>query len=276
MAEWKTLEFKEQVLEPAGKGCVVWLTLNRPGKANAFDQNMLTELNECFAGLRNLASCRALIIRGAGRHFCAGADLSWMKASATLTEGENLKEARLMAEMFSLLYRLPLPTIAMVRGAAYGGGMGLAACCDLVIAEEQSRFCLSEVRLGILPAVILPYLRVKMTPGGLIRYSMTGLPFSGKEALEAGLVTICCPKAELSATLRKELDGLLNAGPQALARLKALQQSISSSPPGCHHLASRAIAEARSGPEAQAGFQAFFCKKPPPWQARSASFPEEF
>ncbi|MCB9227978.1 MAG: enoyl-CoA hydratase/isomerase family protein [Deltaproteobacteria bacterium] len=264
----------EKTGEESGS-CIAWLTLNRPEMANAFDADMIRQLRECFVQLQGYDSCRALVIRGAGKHFCGGADLEWMKASAQLTQEENLEEARGLSAMFAALHKLPFPTIAVVHGAVYGGGVGLVACCDLAIADIDSRFCLSEVRLGILPAVIYPYLSLKMRYGSLLRLSMTGRLFLASEARDTGLIELCCEKNSLETTLQDEIRGVLSAGPAALTRLKFLQHTIFACSDDCHALACRLIAEARSGPEAQAGFQAFFKKQSPPWVVGPGRIPEE-
>ena len=271
---YETIRLDCQDTGSGQEGKIAWLTLNRPETANAFDASMLKDLSDVFRLLETEESCRALVIRGEGKHFSGGADLNWMKASAGLSHEENLREARKMSEMFERLYRLPFPTTALIHGAAYGGATGLTACCDIAIADKKARFCLSEVRLGILPAVILPYLSLKMRYSSLQRLSMTARPFSGKDARKAGLVEICCDQSEFSEVLKEELNGILGAGPLALKRLKSLQQSVSSRLMECQTLACETIADVRSGAEASEGFSAFFAKKSPSWVSKVETLAE--
>lgn len=271
---YETIRLEWQEAGSNQEGKIAWLTLNRPETANAFDAAMLADLTKAFDGLGKEPGCRALVIQGEGKHFSGGADLNWMKASAELSHEENLREARKMSEMFDRLYRLPFPTVALIHGAAYGGATGLTACCDIAIADREARFCLSEVRLGILPAVILPYLSLKMRYSSLQRLSMTARPFSGEDAQQAGLVEICCDQREFGPILREELNGFLGAGPLALKRLKSLQQSVSSRLMECQTLACETIADVRSGAEASEGFSAFFAKKSPSWVSKVESLAE--
>jgi methylglutaconyl-CoA hydratase len=241
------------------------LSLNRPETANAFDARMIESITSCVERVGMEKDIRAFILCSRGKNFSAGADLTWMKASAGLGMNENFKDANKLMAMFEALSKLPIPTISIAQGAAFGGGVGLIACCDIAIAYETAKFCLSEVRLGILPAVIYPYLARKIIPGQLARLSLTARVFSGIEAKNIGLAQINCTAETITETLRGELNHLLAAGPSAIARLKILQQRVRQEGNSQGEYTARSISSARVEPEAQSGFEAFFQKSAPPW-----------
>ncbi|MCX6124494.1 MAG: enoyl-CoA hydratase-related protein, partial [Proteobacteria bacterium] len=163
------------------------LILNRPSHANSFSAQMMEEITFHLETVGRREDCRCLLITGAGKHVSGGADLSWMQASAKLSYNENIKDAARLTSMFESVYHLQMPTVAAIRGAVYGGALGLIACCDFAVAHDQARFCLSEAKLGLLPAVIMPYLARKMRLGQLRRHSLTGRIFSALEAQQFGL-----------------------------------------------------------------------------------------
>lgn len=241
------------------------LSLNRPESANAFNAQVMESITSLLEQVRVAKGVRALVLSGRGKHFSAGADLAWMQASACLDYDENLRDAEKLTRMFEALATIPVPTIGLIQGAAFGGAVGLAACCDIVIAYETAKFCLSEVKLGILPAVIYPYLAKKINPGQLARLSLTARIFSGIVAKEIGLAQLICNEESMQAVLRDEINGLLAAGPGALERLKVLQGQVAQNGSAQGQYTARAIAEARIAAEAQSGFQAFFGKQLPPW-----------
>jgi methylglutaconyl-CoA hydratase len=268
-----TTELKFVALAPAGKSAtgpapapvVALLELCRPAAANAFDDVMIHEL---VAQLRTVAAtpgCRALVLSGRGRHFSAGADLAWMRASAQLSYDDNVRDAARLIELFETLAGLPLPTLAVVRGSAFGGAVGLTACCDVAIAAESARFCLSEIKLGLLPAVILPYLARKLRPGTLRRLALTGRVFTAADALAAGLIERAVPEAALEDAARDELSGFLQGAPAAQAALKALLHRVVADSSRQDQYTAEAIAAARTGVSGQAGLAAFFAKAPAPW-----------
>ena len=226
---------------------------------------MISSIASHLAALSLDEHCRMLILSGEGKHFSAGADLHWMKKSYNLSPEENYEESEKMAAMFEQLYQLPMPSIAVVQGAAFGGAVGLVACCDFAIASTKSTFCLSEVKLGILPAVILPYLSLKFNSGALRRLSLSGQTFCANEAKEYGLIDLCSPPEQLRPTLIKEINALLTGGPKAQRALKKLHQHLASTNYQQCPETSKAISTARSGSEAQQGFAAFFAKEKPSW-----------
>ncbi len=247
-------------------GHIALLTLERAEHSNAFDGALVDELSSCFATLANDENCRILVLQGRGKNFCAGADLNWMKEQGSLSPTKNRENAKLISHMFFQLASLPFPSVGVARGAVFGGGVGLIACCDMALASESARFCLSEVKLGILPAVILPYLQRKLSAGQLKRVSLSGMVFSAAEAQAWGLVEHCCGEDELHNALNTLLQQLLSAAPQAQRRLKHLldkeQRQAWQNSQGelCN-----AIAEARSAAEGQAGLRAFLRKQAAPW-----------
>ena len=257
----------ELVFKDVGGGDrIAVLSLDRPDAANSFNDAVIRELVEHLRELRASAKdCRAVILRGKGKHFSAGADLGWMKASAQLGYDENIRDAEGLIQLFEALTSLPMPTVAVVTGAAYGGAVGLTAACDVAIAAESARFSLSEVKLGLAPAVILPYLARKMLPGQLRRLALSGRPFGAAEALAFGLVQRVAPDAELESVLRDELAALLTGSPEAQAAVKQLLAEVvaGSLAQGPH--TARTIAGLRVSPAGQAGLASFFDKKPAPW-----------
>lgn len=244
---------------------VAVLTLDRSEAANAFNDVMM---RECVVHLRTVAEAqdvRALILRGRGKHFSAGADLAWMKASAQLSFKANVQDAGTLTELFETLVAMPMPTIAVVTGSAFGGAVGLTACCDYAIATETAKFALSEVKLGLAPAVIMPYLARKLRAGALRRLALTGKVFDAREAREAGLVERVVTEADLVSTVRDELSLLLQGAPQAQTAAKALLTRVAADGNRQGPHTAETIAALRTGPSGQAGLGAFFAKKPPPW-----------
>lgn len=269
LLEWAAL--------PGKAGELAFLTLSRPEASNAFDAAMVDGIERALEEVRAKQSgCRALILRGQGKNFCAGADLGWMKASAELSEAENLAEARKLTKFYDGFYRLPVPTIAVVQGACYGGGVGLAAACDWVIAQPSARFCLSEVKLGVVAAVILPYLVQKIPTSALRRLVLTASLFGADEALRLGLVQrIAGPDAE--SVLREELRDLLAGAPDAQKVFKGLHQRVVegefANQDELQKTLAQTIATMRASPSGRHGLACFVDKKVPNW---SVTLPENF
>lgn len=253
-------------IEAGRNDFVAVVTLNRPEVANAFSPAMIQGLLDAWRELAAEPDCRALVLMAAGKHFSAGADLAWMRSAASLTFGENLTEAKTLAAMFDGLYRFPRPTLAVINGAAYGGAVGLASCCDVVIAADDAKFCLSEVKLGILPAVIFPYLARRMAAGALRRYSLTARVFHGEEARLAGLVDLCVPSEKVSDTVRQELADILAASPDGQQAAKKLHQWLVDHSLVAGERSIEAIAKARTGIAGQHGLHAFLNKAAPTWK----------
>lgn len=242
------------------------VTLNRPDQANALhpDTMRLCVLHlKALAESSELEHCRALVLHARGKHFSAGADLNWMRASARYSQQENREDARKLTSMFEALAHCPVPSIALVQGCCYGGALGLLAACDVVLAHTKARFCLSETKLGLLPAVILPYLARKMTRSSLTYWSHSAGVFSAADAKEAGLVHAF--GEDLDAQLREQLARILRTSPEAQRRLKSLLAEVYQRQCAQGDYTAEAIAQARTGVSGQAGLEAFFEKKDPPW-----------
>ena len=269
-------EISYRVFE-VGDGTFAELVLNRPHAANAMSPSMLRELNKALDVISKTPH-RLLLISGSGNNFCAGADLRWMKESGTMGKAQNVVEAKLLASFFARVSALPMPVVALVNGAAFGGAVGLVACCDYALASTTARFCLSEVRIGLVPAVILPYLLHKVPRTFLARAGLTGEVFSAQEAQEQGLVTKVIAGDDCKKELPTEVNALLQCAPQAQASFKQLLADMRPQHNKKHEAAAIAcLAKARATDEAKAGIAAFFAKQDPPWkQQLDANWTETF
>lgn len=250
--------------EDHGDESIAALILNRPEHANAFSAQMMDEIKFHMETVGRRAGCRVLIITGAGKHFSGGADLGWMQASAKLSYSENVKDSSRLATMFESVANLPLPKIALIRGAVYGGALGLIAACDFAIAHEGAKFCLSEAKLGLLPAVIAPYLARKMNPGQLKRHALTGRIFLAAEAKQFGLIE-CVAGDDFEQVVQGELNALLTCSLESQKAINVLFATLRQRKFEQIDETVDAIATARTGKEGQAGLGAFFEKKPAPW-----------
>lgn len=246
-------------------GRLAVLSLNRPDAANSFNDVVIREMIDHLVAVARAKDCRALVVRGKGKHFSAGADLAWMKASAQLGYEDNIKDARNLIGLFEALCHLPVPTLAVVTGSAFGGAVGLTACCDVALASEGARFCLSEIKLGLMPAVILPYLARKLQPGQLRRLALTGRLFSATEAETFGLVQRVASDDRLEQAVREELNGFLAGSPEAQSALKELLHKVQSESLRQGPHTAEGIAGLRVSASGQAGLQSFFDKRPAPW-----------
>ena len=245
------------------------VTLNRPEVHNAFDPAMVDALTATLTQLESSSAVRAVVITGAGRNFCAGADIEHMKKSARFSSGQNLENARATAMMLHVLYTLEKPTIACVRGAARGGGVGLVAACDIAVAERGATFRLSEVKLGIIPAMISPYVIAAMGRRHAHRYMLTGEEFDAVEARRIGLVHEVCDEPDLTAVVGRVLARLRSSGPQAVVAIKKLIPEIAGRPidETLVETTAQRIAEIRASAEAQEGLTAFLEKRKASWAA---------
>ena len=246
---------------------VALVALARPDVHNAFDETLIAELTHALHGLDADAAVRAVILLGQGRSFCAGADLNWMKKMAGYRRAENLADARALAAMLRTLHRLSKPTIARVHGPAFGGGVGLVACCDFAFAAQDATFSLSEVKLGLIPATIGPYVVEAMGARHARRFFLSGERFTAAEAFRVGLVHDICPFEELDAKINELLGALLAAGPCAQSEAKALVRAIGGRPIDEALIADTAerIARVRGSPEGKEGVAAFLDKRSPAW-----------
>jgi len=244
------------------------VTLNRPDVHNAFDEVMIAALAATWDELAGRDDVRVVIVRGTGRSFSAGADLNWMKRAAGYSEEQNREDALKLAQMLYKLYVLPKLTIACVQGAALGGGMGLVSCCDIVIAEEKAVFGLSEVKLGLIPATIAPYVLRALGERQARRYFQTGERFTARKAYEIGFIHELAPgPEEADARLTGLLHELERNGPHAMAEAKKLCLDLAGQDIGQALLEDTAqrIAQIRTGNEAKEGLAAFLEKRKPDW-----------
>ncbi|HEY1092095.1 MAG TPA: enoyl-CoA hydratase-related protein [Burkholderiaceae bacterium] len=244
---------------------VARLTMNRPERFNAFDEAMIGELGAAFAQLGADTNCRLVVLAGAGKHFSAGADVGWMQRAAAASREANVEDARRFAAMLQTIYECPKPVLARVQGLALGGGVGLAAACDIAIASVDAKFAVSEARLGILPAVIGPYLVNAVGPRQAKRLALMAGRIGAAEALAMGLVQEVAD--DLDAAIERCVDELLASGPEAQREIKALLSQLQ---PGeidaaTRELTAQTIARVRGGAEAREGFAAFMAKRPAAW-----------
>jgi methylglutaconyl-CoA hydratase len=253
-------------------GAVEHLILNRPDVRNAFNEQVIAELTAWAAATREAAAqrdVRVVVLSGAGKTFCAGADVTWMSRTVEFTEEENLRDAMAMSQMFGALDALPVPLVCRVQGAALGGGAGLAAVCDIVVAEEDALFGFTEVKLGILPAVISPFALAKIGRSAARELFLTGARFPAARAREIGLVHTVVPAAELDSVIERYVSELLTAGPEAIAAAKALIPEVwGRSVPEAMPITAAAIAGRRVSKEGQEGLRAFLQKRAASWCQR--------
>jgi methylglutaconyl-CoA hydratase len=253
-------------------GAVERLTLNRPDVRNAFNEHVIAELTEWASQAREAAArydIRAVVIAGAGKIFCAGADVTWMSKTVHYTEDENLRDAMAMSRMFAAINELPVAVIGRIQGAALGGGAGLAAVCDIVVAEDTALFGFTETKLGILPAVISPFALAKIGQAAARELFLTGARFSAARAKEIGLVHEVVTALELDAAVNRYVRELLSAGPEATAAAKALIPMVWGRPTAdAMPITAAAIAARRVSPEGQEGLRAFLEKRAASWSER--------
>jgi methylglutaconyl-CoA hydratase len=249
-------------------GPVLRLTLNRPDVRNAFDEEVIRALTAgAVSGAEN-QSVRVIVLAGNGKTFCSGADIGWMAKAIAYSRQENLTEAEDMARMLERLDTLPVPVIGRIQGAALGGGVGLAAICDIVVAADDAVFALSEVRLGILPAVVAPYVLRKIGVSAARELFLTGVRFDAARARQVGLVHDVVPADALDAAVARRVADVLAASPTGIARAKALIREIAGAhPDDVIGVTTNAIASQRVSREGQEGLRAFLEKRKPRWSA---------
>jgi len=249
-------------------GPILRITLNRPEIRNAFDEEVIASLTTIASAAAQDQQLRAVVLAGSGKAFCAGADVAWMAKAVAYTHQENLSDAEDLARMLERLDALPVPVIARIQGAALGGGVGLAAVCDIAIAADDAVFALSEVKLGILPAVVAPYVLRKIGVSAARELFLSGRRFGAARAKEIGLVHEVVPAAELDATVASRVSEILHAGPRGLAMAKALIREITGAhPKDVIGLTTNTIAAQRVSEEGQEGLRAFLEKRKPSWIA---------
>ena len=250
---------------------VARVTLQRPEVHNAFDDKLIRELTVALAELGRDVHVRAVVLTGAGASFSAGADLGWMRRMAQASEDENRADAQTLAQLMHTLAFLPKPTLARVNGAAYGGGVGLVACCDIAIASVQAKFALTEVRLGLVPAVISPYVIDAIGTRQALRWFQTGEAFDAARAQAIGLVHEVVEADALDAAIDAQTAALLKGGPHAVLAAKQLAQRMGARLPDRRRLADEEnaalIARMRVSQEGQEGITAFLEKRKSSWLA---------
>lgn len=250
------------------QGPISLITLNRPERHNAFDDVSVAELTAALNAAGEDPSVRVVVLSGAGKSFSAGADLHWMRRAAKASRENNERDAQALATMLRTLAELPKPTVARVQGAAYGGGVGLVACCDVAVAMHTATFAVSEVKLGLIPAVISPYLLTAIGPRWARRYFLSGERFEAGDAWRMGLVhEIVLSEEQLDERIGAIVESLLECGPGAQAECKALIRELAGQPITPEQTARTAAwtARVRSGPEALEGIAAFLDKRRAGW-----------
>ena len=260
MPDFKTIE-----LEIKADLAVIWL--NRPEIHNAFNEVMIQELIDCIDAVNFMDEIRIVVLRGRGKSFCAGADLNWMRGVAQYTFEQNFMESLNLSKCFFAIYTCKKPTIAVVHGAAIGGANGLLASCDFVYAEDNTTFSLSEVKIGVVPACISPYVTKRVGEYGSRELMLTGRRIKGREAEHFRLVNKSLPAEELEAHVNSVIDLLRTSGPKAMSHCKNLIFNISNKESLEQALEStaRMIAEIRASEEGQEGMAAFLEKRKPNW-----------
>ncbi|MFT4065878.1 enoyl-CoA hydratase/isomerase family protein [Paraburkholderia sp.] len=249
-------------------GQIATVTLNRPDVRNAFNETMIAELTSAFTTLDARDDVRAVVLAANGKAFCAGADLNWMKKMAGYSDDENRADAMLLANMLSSVYRCNKPVIARVNGDAYAGGMGLIAACDIVVAVDSAHFCLSEARLGLIPATIAPYVIRALGEQASRRYFVTAEAFDCASALRLGLVSEAVGAEQLDATVAKLAQTLCANGPRAVRACKRLVQDVAGRELDDALIEDTAarIARTRAGAEGREGVASFLEKRTPGWR----------
>jgi methylglutaconyl-CoA hydratase len=260
MTMYTTIEFEKNA-----DLATVWL--NRPDIHNAFNEVMIREVIDCVEAVNTMDDVRVLIIRGRGKSFCAGADLNWMRAVANYSFEQNFKESRNLSKCFYTVYTCKKPTIAIVHGAAIGGANGLLASCDFAYAEDNTTFSLSEVKIGVVPACISPYVIKRVGEYPAKELMLTGRRIKGKEAEQFKLVNKSLPAEELDAYVMSVIDLLRTSGPKAMTQCKSLIYNICNieSLEQARESTARMIAEIRASEEGQEGMAAFLEKRKPNW-----------
>jgi methylglutaconyl-CoA hydratase len=248
-------------IDPSG---VAHLVLNRPEKHNAINAEMIRELTDVARRLAGDTAVRAVVLSSSGNSFCAGGDLAWMREQFTASRAARISEATGLGVMLRLLDELPKLVIAIVQGPAYGGGVGLASVCDVVLAAREAKFALTETRLGLTPATIAPFLVARIGHGNARRLALNAHPFSAGEALAIGLVSEVHAVHDLAGAMERQLASALAAAPGAISAAKQLLRNVAMGTIS-HSETVDALADRWESEEARLGIESFFAKKRPPW-----------
>jgi methylglutaconyl-CoA hydratase len=243
------------------------VTLSRPEVRNAFNDEVIAELTQAFTELGHDAQVRAIVLAAEGPAFCAGADLNWMRRMADYSQAENLLDAAQLAEMLRVIYTCPKPTVARIQGDVYAGGMGLVAACDMAVSADTANYCLSEVKLGLYPATISPYVIRAMGARAAHRYFLTAERFDAAEALRIGFVHAVVPLAQLDEQVAQITQALVNASPNAVKECKTLLHDVADKDIDAALISHtvQGIAGIRASAEGREGVQSFLQKRKPNW-----------
>lgn len=260
-----------QYIQIKTENATAQVVLARPDLHNAFNDTMIQELTQAFTQLSQEPTIRVIIIAAQGKSFCAGADLNWMQSMLNYSLEENMTDATHLANMLNTIATCPKPVIGRIHGAAFGGGVGLASVCDIVVATQSATFALTEVKLGLIPAVISPFLLKKIPVSAAQRYFLTAERFSAQEAYQIGLVSnVVADEAELDRAIDSLTKSLVQNAPQAISLSKQLIEDIRHcSLEEAIPITTRRIAERRISAEGQEGMTAFLEKRPPAWQTEA-------
>lgn len=264
-----TTQAKASASQLSVENGVAFITLCRPEKHNAFDDQVIQSLLQNLETVKADDTIRVMVLQSQGKSFSAGGDLAWMKRMAELNYDENIADAKQLALLMQRLNELPIPSIAKVQGAAFGGAIGLIACCDIAIASEKAKFCLSEVKLGLAPATISPYVVAAMGARRCRQLFVTAELFSAQQAADWGLVHSLCAHDELDTTVNTSITNILANGPQACRASKQLIAEIANGREDLFDETARVIASLRVSEEGQEGLSAFFEKRKPSWQSKA-------
>ena len=248
-------------IQTNGVGCI---TLNRPERHNAFDDNMIIELTNAFKQMEQSPFVKIVLLKSSGKSFSAGADLDWMRRMATFSLDENLKDASNLHELMNTIYYCSKPTVAMVQGGTFGGGLGLIACCNIVLASQNANFCFSETKLGLIPAVISPFVINAIGARQARALFLTAELFNANQAKALGLVHKIVEASELESATTELINNLLNNGPQALKAVNALMNKLTLTPE-ISNITVQKLVEVRTSSEGKEGLSAFLEKRSPSW-----------
>ena len=256
-----------QAIRIATQGHAATVVLNRPEVRNAFNDEVIAELSQAFVQLGEASEVRAIVLMAEGPAFCAGADLNWMRRMADYTRDENIEDAGKLAFMLRAIYECPKPTIARVQGDVYAGGMGLVAACDMAVSVDTANYCLSEVKLGLIPATISPYVIRAMGARAAHRYFLTAERFGAAEALRIGFVHEVVASDQLDAKVDDIVKALASASPNAVRACKQLVQDVAEREIDAPLIAAtvEGIADIRASEEGREGVQSFLQKRKPGW-----------
>ena len=256
-----------QALTLIVEGAVATITLTQPEIRNAFSDEVIAEITQAFRTAGERPDVRAIVLAAEGPAFCAGANLNWMRRMADYTREENVQDAGMLAEMLRVIYEYPKPTIARVQGDVYAGGVGLVACCDIAVSADHVNYCLSETKIGLIPATISPYVIRAMGARAAHRYFLTAERFNAAEALRIGFVHEVVHADELDAKVDTILKNLLSASPNAVRAAKKLVQDVAEREINAQLIAQtvEGIADIRASEEGREGVQSFLAKRKPSW-----------